>query len=271
MLAQETLGLDTGMLFAVPIPADKAADSSVIKKGIEQALREADEQKIGGALITPFMLKRVNELTGGESAASNVALIKNNAVIGARISVALSQMKKQQKPQPQQKSSSGPARITIVGGAAVDIISQAAVGEGLNSQMGKITMAPGGSTRNAAECLARLGLHNETMFISGIGTDSKNAIIRNSLSEVGLSLAGLYVNPNHLTAAYNAMLSENGDMFCGVSDMEVLEFIDEAHLMSFNFPKSEIVLIDSNVGLKTLGFVINNVQNVKHVIYEPIS
>jgi pseudouridine-5'-phosphate glycosidase len=38
------------------------------------------------------MLKRVNELTGGESAASNVELIKNNAIIGAKISVALSQL-----------------------------------------------------------------------------------------------------------------------------------------------------------------------------------
>ena len=39
------------------------------------------------------MLKRVNELTGGESAASNVELIKNNAIVGARISVTLSKMK----------------------------------------------------------------------------------------------------------------------------------------------------------------------------------
>jgi sugar/nucleoside kinase (ribokinase family) len=122
-----------------------------------------------------------------------------------------------------------------VGGAAVDIISQAKVGKGLNSQMGKIMMAPGGSSRNCAECIARLGLSSDTLFISGIGTDAKNAIIRNSLSEVGLSTAGLFVNENLQTAAYNAMLEENGDMYCGVSDMEVLEYIDEKHLMSFNF------------------------------------
>jgi sugar/nucleoside kinase (ribokinase family) len=60
--------------------------------------------------------------------------------------------------------------------------------------MGKIMMTPGGSTRNAAECIARLGLSSDTLFISGIGTDAKNAIIRNSLQEVGLSTAGLYVN-----------------------------------------------------------------------------
>lgn len=118
--------------------------------------------------------------------------------------------------------------------------------------MGKIIMTPGGSTRNAAECLARLGLQSDTLFISGVGTDAKNAIVRNSLSEVGLSTAGLFVNEKLLTAAYNAMLNEKGDMFCGVSDMEVLEHIDESHLMSFNFSKSEIVLVDSNIGIKTM-------------------
>lgn len=59
------------------------------------------------------MLKRVNELTGGESAASNVELIKNNAVIGARISVALSSMKQPQeakhtsKAKPEETKSTG--------------------------------------------------------------------------------------------------------------------------------------------------------------------
>lgn len=71
------------MIFAVPIPADKAADSALIKNAIATALSEADAQSIAGAEITPFLLKRVNELTGGESSASNVELIKNNAALGA--------------------------------------------------------------------------------------------------------------------------------------------------------------------------------------------
>jgi pseudouridine-5'-phosphate glycosidase len=92
------------MIFAVPIPEDKAADSQIIKAAINQALAEADAQKILGAEITPFLLKRVNELSGGESSESSkyyksnlkltpfldVALIKNNAKLGAQISVKLS-------------------------------------------------------------------------------------------------------------------------------------------------------------------------------------
>ena len=69
--SQSDLGLETGMIFAVPIPEDKAADSEVIKGAIKAALAEADEQKVAGAEITPFLLKRVNEMTGGESSASS--------------------------------------------------------------------------------------------------------------------------------------------------------------------------------------------------------
>ena len=58
-------------MISVPIPEDKAADSQKMKDGIAQALKEADEQSISGAHITPFLLKRVNEITGGESSASS--------------------------------------------------------------------------------------------------------------------------------------------------------------------------------------------------------
>ena len=74
----------------MPIPADKEANSAMIRQAIDQALAEADEQKIAGAEITPFLLKRVNEISGGESSASNIELIKNNAALGAKIAWSLS-------------------------------------------------------------------------------------------------------------------------------------------------------------------------------------
>ena len=83
LISQLQMNLQTGLLFSVPIPADKAADSRKIRGAIDQALKEADHHKIQGAKITPYLLKRVNELTGGESSASNVELIKNNAKMGA--------------------------------------------------------------------------------------------------------------------------------------------------------------------------------------------
>lgn len=174
------LGLQTGMIFAVPIPEDKAADSQVIKGAISTALAEADEQRIGGAEITPFLLKRVNELTGGESSASNVELIKNNAQLGARIAVQLSLRKEQ--PRGNLASLQSAYKLTIIGGAAVDIISKCSSELQVeNSNIGKIFTNAGGTTRNTAECLGRLGLGHELIFVSGVGDDDKSVIISNSL------------------------------------------------------------------------------------------
>jgi pseudouridine-5'-phosphate glycosidase len=64
---QIDLGLETGMLFAVPVPEDKAGDSALIKSCIDKALAEANDKGIHGAEITPFLLKRVSELSHGNS------------------------------------------------------------------------------------------------------------------------------------------------------------------------------------------------------------
>ncbi|CAI2375816.1 unnamed protein product [Moneuplotes crassus] len=86
------LKLINGMLVTVPIPEEDTEHVDKIKSAIDQALKEADEQKIAGAEITPFLLKRVNELSEGFSSKSNVELIKNNATVGAKISVELSKL-----------------------------------------------------------------------------------------------------------------------------------------------------------------------------------
>ncbi|MCD7469790.1 hypothetical protein HAX54_009038 [Datura stramonium] len=84
----------SGILIAVPIPREHSASGSLIESAIQQALQEAREKKITGNAETPFLLARVNELTGGASLASNIALVKNNASIGAKIAVSLSQLQK---------------------------------------------------------------------------------------------------------------------------------------------------------------------------------
>ena len=53
------------------------------------------DQNITGNAETPFLLRRINELTGGMSLASNIALVKNNAAVGANVAVALAQLREQ--------------------------------------------------------------------------------------------------------------------------------------------------------------------------------
>lgn len=84
--------LDGGMLVANPIPEEFAMDSKTINDAIEKALKMADEQGIKGKDTTPFLLKTIVELTGGESLESNIKLVLNNAALGAEIAKELSNL-----------------------------------------------------------------------------------------------------------------------------------------------------------------------------------
>ena len=86
--------LQGGILITNPIPEEYALDENVMNKAINQALKEADEQGIHGKESTPFLLKRVVELTGGESLESNIQLVLNNARLGAQIALELSKLNK---------------------------------------------------------------------------------------------------------------------------------------------------------------------------------
>ena len=85
------LGMPAGVLITVPIPASDAMDESTINAYIEMALVEADAQSVRGKDITPFLLSRLAALTEGRSLAANLALLRNNGRIAARIAVALAQ------------------------------------------------------------------------------------------------------------------------------------------------------------------------------------
>ncbi|XP_050204140.1 pseudouridine-5'-phosphate glycosidase [Mercurialis annua] len=89
------LKLGNGILITAPIPKEHSASGNLIESAIQNALREARERNITGNAETPFLLARVNEITGGASLASNIALVKNNAVLGAKIAVALAQLREQ--------------------------------------------------------------------------------------------------------------------------------------------------------------------------------
>lgn len=86
------LGLKGGAVIANPIPEEYAMDESVINEVIESALKEAEEKQITGKNVTPFLLGKVKELTKGKSLDANIALVKNNAVIGAKLAVNYNQL-----------------------------------------------------------------------------------------------------------------------------------------------------------------------------------
>ncbi|MFG6485251.1 pseudouridine-5'-phosphate glycosidase [Roseateles sp. BYS78W] len=89
--AKWALGLGGGVVVSNPVPAAQAMPRAEIDAITAQALAEADQQGIHGKAITPFLLARIKALTGGQSLATNIALVKNNAVVGARLARALLQ------------------------------------------------------------------------------------------------------------------------------------------------------------------------------------
>jgi pseudouridylate synthase len=88
MHAQWRMGYLGGLVVANPVPAAHAMPRAVVDAAIEQALDEARSQGIAGKASTPFLLRRVNALTGGQSLVANIALVRHNAHVAAQVAVA---------------------------------------------------------------------------------------------------------------------------------------------------------------------------------------
>jgi pseudouridylate synthase len=90
--AHLALGLPSGMLVANPVPEADALDGDEIDETIDEAVRDAERAGVGRRELTPYLLGRIVELSGGRSLTANVALVRNNAELAARTAVALSQL-----------------------------------------------------------------------------------------------------------------------------------------------------------------------------------
>jgi pseudouridine-5'-phosphate glycosidase len=90
--AKWQMGLNGAVLIANPIPADQEIVAEEMEVHIQKALNAAKEKKITGKEVTPFLLQYISEHTMGESLEANIALIKNNARLGAELAVAWSKV-----------------------------------------------------------------------------------------------------------------------------------------------------------------------------------
>ncbi|MFA9557482.1 pseudouridine-5'-phosphate glycosidase [Evansella sp. AB-rgal1] len=88
------LGLSGGAVIGNPVPQEFDMEEMGIKEIIESALEEAKVQGISGKETTPFLLNRVKELSEGKTLETNIALVENNALVGAQIAVSLIKLRK---------------------------------------------------------------------------------------------------------------------------------------------------------------------------------
>jgi pseudouridine-5'-phosphate glycosidase len=87
--ARRSLGLPGATLVTVPVPEPHAIPAEVIEPAIEQALADAEEQRLRSGEVTPFLLTRISTLTGKRSLRANLALLENNARVAAQIAQTL--------------------------------------------------------------------------------------------------------------------------------------------------------------------------------------
>ncbi len=90
--AERKLGSTSGILVANPIPEAEALDAKEMETEIAEALREAEKAGVTQKDVTPFILQRLHAMSGGRTLGPNIALIKNNAALGAKIAAALAQL-----------------------------------------------------------------------------------------------------------------------------------------------------------------------------------
>jgi pseudouridine-5'-phosphate glycosidase/pseudouridine kinase len=92
ILAQEQLGIESGLHFANPIPRAHAISRQEMETAIDRAIREADEKGVLGSHITPFILQRISDLTQGRSVTANRALVRANVARAAKVAAELSRL-----------------------------------------------------------------------------------------------------------------------------------------------------------------------------------
>jgi pseudouridine-5'-phosphate glycosidase len=90
--AQKSLKTTSGAVVGIPLPKHAEADASVVEAAIQQSLRELQEKQIEGRDVTPYVLKRVNELTQGKSLKANLALVKHNIDIASQVAAKYAQL-----------------------------------------------------------------------------------------------------------------------------------------------------------------------------------
>ncbi|XP_038553987.1 pseudouridine-metabolizing bifunctional protein C1861.05 isoform X2 [Micropterus salmoides] len=270
-----TLGLQSGVLLAVPIPEEHAAAGQQIEEAIQAAVTEASAKGITGRNVTPFILQKVNELTKGKSLQANIALIHNNAKVGSQIACALSKQMHERKLKGkthhhEKHSSDSESDIVVIGGINVDFIAKGKT-KALHfgqTNPGSVCQSFGGVGRNIADSLSRLG--RRPLFISAIGTDSHSDAVLNYCKHMNTS--GVARLEKQSTATYCAVITESGELSLGLGDMDIHQQITEQHVSQFEKQLSSAILVclDGNIPVSTIDYVcsIATKHNIS-VWYEP--
>ncbi|CAN9498942.1 unnamed protein product [Ophioblennius macclurei] len=270
-----SLSLQSGVLLAVPIPEEHAAAGQEIEEAIQAAVREASATGVTGKDVTPFILRKVNELTQGKSLQANIALIHNNARIGSQIACALSKHMDDSTLNNQSHNlgklpADSKSDIVVIGGINVDFIAKGKTKTLHFGQTnpGSVCQSFGGVGRNIADSLSRLG--HRPLFISATGADSNGDAVFNYCKHMNTS--GVSRLAHQSTATYCAVISESGELSLGLGDMDIHQQITERYVSQFEkqISSATLVCLDGNIPASTINYVCSvAAKHNVNVWYEP--
>ncbi|RYP70168.1 hypothetical protein DL769_005047 [Monosporascus sp. CRB-8-3] len=257
ILAQEKLNIESGLLFANPIPPEFAIPRSEMDAIIERAVRESTEQGALGNENTPFILRRIRDLTNNRSVPANKALVQANVERAAKIAVAVSRLLSEDLTHPR-------ADIMVAGSVAVDLSCD------YTGQNATSNPSPQPHTSNPAQISQSIG---------GVGHNVALAAHRVSEStRVQLcSMGGDDIHEYHpacRTAQYVAVNDADKNLVMAMADMSIFT----AH----SFPtywnsavaasKPKWLVIDGNWAARDIRtWVQAGKRNRAQVAFEPVS
>jgi len=160
----------------------------------------------------------------------------------------------------------------VIGGANMDILGtpENSFIE-RDSNPGTVSLSPGGVGRNIAENLARLG--TPVKLLTVIGNDLYGEKLLESCSQCGIDTSHVKISSRYGTSVYLSILDGEGDMISAVSDMQVMDELDQEYLESRNsiINGSSLLILDANLSQNVLIFLARKYGKSKAIFIDTVS
>ncbi|KAM0463867.1 hypothetical protein ACHAO4_000591 [Trichoderma viride] len=303
ILAQEKLNIESGMLFANPIPEEFGVPAKEMQAHIEQAVAEADQKGFTGSANTPYILNRLKELTGERAVIANKKLVQSNIVRATNIAVELSRLLSQgtssnssshsvafsskvgNKPSSSVKANPK-ADILVAGSVAVDLscdYTSLGGGDGQpkahTSNPASISQSIGGVGHNVALAAHRASRQAQVKFSSMVGDDIAGDTVLSALEASGLDPT--YVkkldrteHPGSRTAQYVAINDSSKNLVMAMADMGIFtqHLFPEDWKSTIKATDPKWLVVDGNWSPKGIRTWVHSAnEHGSKVAFEPVS
>ncbi|KAJ4173994.1 hypothetical protein NW754_012983 [Fusarium falciforme] len=306
ILAQEKLGIESGLLFANPIPEKFGIPASKMQDYIEQAVREANEKGFTGSANTPYILGRLKQLTGEKAVIANKELVTSNITRATNVAVELSKLMSPgsepvktfsnatpaalpaapSQPQEPDVAADSKADILVAGSVAIDLscdYSAPKSGDASpvlhTSNPSSISQSIGGVGHNVALAAHSVSKHARVRLCSMIGDDVAGKTVLNGLRASGLDTTyirqlGHEYHGSNRTAQYVAVNDANKNLVMAMADMGIFTHhsFPEYWKSAVRGTKPKWLVVDGNWSEKDIRAWLKAGQDQGcKVAFEPVS